>query len=134
VARPHHSIWAGDSVTLDGSKSWSASGKVASFRWQFSDSTTSDNPLVKRTYAQPARYSEVLRIADEAGNVSYDFGDGSEPIEVQSDGNAVKLAPNGYAVTAHRYAKPGDYVVRVSRTNEHGVTAAGHLHVHISAP
>jgi len=39
VARPHHLIWAGDRVQLDGSTSWSAAGKVDNFRWLFSDST-----------------------------------------------------------------------------------------------
>lgn len=65
------------------------------------------------------------------GKEEWDFGDGSSPVEVQSDGNAVKLAPDGYAATTHKFAKPGDYVVRVTRTNEHGVTAIGHLHVHV---
>ncbi|MBS0201782.1 MAG: peptidoglycan DD-metalloendopeptidase family protein [Planctomycetes bacterium] len=62
---------------------------------------------------------------------TWDFGDGSQPVEVQSDGNAVKLAPGGYAVTTHRFEQPGDYIVRVSRTNESGYTATGHLHVHV---
>ena len=37
VARPHHLIRTGESVTLDGTKSWSASGNIATFRWQFAD-------------------------------------------------------------------------------------------------
>ena len=32
VARPHHVIFTGDSVTLDGSRSWSESGKIAKLR------------------------------------------------------------------------------------------------------
>jgi hypothetical protein len=28
VARPHHLIWAGEKVTLDGSKSWSRDGQI----------------------------------------------------------------------------------------------------------
>ncbi|HUG70788.1 MAG TPA: PKD domain-containing protein [Pirellulaceae bacterium] len=66
-----------------------------------------------------------------AGKETWDFGDGSAKVEVQSDGNAVKLAPDGYAVTTHRYDKPGDYVVRVARTNEQGVAAVAHLHVYV---
>lgn len=68
-----------------------------------------------------------------AGKESWDFGDGSPTVEVQSDGNAVKLAENGYAITTHQYDKPGDYLVRVTHSNEHGVTATGHLHVRVDA-
>jgi hypothetical protein len=50
---------------------------------------------------------------------------------VKSDGNAVKLAKDGYAVTKHRFTKPGDYVVRVERTNASGMQAVGHLHVRV---
>ncbi len=185
VARPHHVAFTGETVTLDGSRSWSRSGKIADYQWSFSDGSQAAAATVKRTYAKPGRYSEVLRISDDAGGVAYDFavvvvvdrahparripsihpnyyptqgiqpgtditfkvrtfnttagketwnfGDGSPAVEVQSDGNAVKLAPDGYAVTTHRYQQPGDYVVSVTRTNEHGVSATGHLHVHVGA-
>ncbi len=186
VARPHHVTFSGEKVTLDGSRSWSRSGKVADYQWQLHDGSTATTARVEQTYDKPGRYSEVLQVTDDAGNIAYDFavvvvvdhnhperripsihpnyyptigirpgdpvtlkvrtfnttagkevwdfGDGSSPVEVQSDGNAVKLAPNGYAVTTHRYDKPGDYVVRVTRTNEHGVDAVGHLHVHVEPP
>ncbi|MGZ0168917.1 MAG: PKD domain-containing protein [Planctomycetales bacterium] len=189
VARPHHVIFTGETAKLDGARSWSKSGKIASYQWQFSDSSTSTTPQLQRKYEQPGRYSEVLRVTDDAGNEAYDFpvvivvdrehperlvpsihpnyyptsgirtgdpvtfkvhtfntskattgkeswnfGDGSPQVEVQSDGNAVKLAPDGYAVTTHRYAQPGDYVVRVTRSNQHGVAAVGHLHVRVDGP
>ena len=66
------------------------------------------------------------------GKEIWDFGDGTAPLEVQSDGNAVKLAANGYAEHVHRFEKPGDYVVKVQRTNEFGVIATGHLWVHVA--
>lgn len=47
------------------------------------------------------------------GEETWDFGDGSARRTTQSDGNAKTLAPNGYAVIEHTYAKPGDYVVTV---------------------
>lgn len=185
VARPHHLIWTGETITLDATKSWSASGKVTHFEWQFADGSTSPEPVVKRTYKTPGRHSEVLKIADADGNVSYDFavvlvadrehpdrllpsihpnyspslgiragdpitfkvrtfnttdgkeiwnfGDGTSQVEVHSDGNEVQHAPDGYAVTTHAFQKPGDYVVRVERSNAFGVKAVGHLHVQISA-
>ena len=43
-----------------------------------------------------------------AGKELWDFGDGSPAVEVKSDGNAVKLAADGHAVTKHAYKKPGD--------------------------
>lgn len=185
VARPHQLIFAGDRVALDGGKSWSASGKIAAYQWQFSDGSKAEGPRVERSYPAPGRYAEILKIADEAGNVAYDFavvqvvdrehperhvpsihanysptfdirpgdavtfkvrtfnttagretwdfGDGSPPVTVHSDGNAVKLAPDGYAQTTHRYAKPGDYLASVERTNEFGVKAVGRLHVRVEA-
>jgi len=48
---------------------------------------------------------------------------------VKSDGNVEQHAKDGYAVTQHRFAKPGHYLVRVDRTNESGQRAIGHLHV-----
>lgn len=66
-----------------------------------------------------------------AGKETWDFGDGSARVEVQSDGNIVPLAKDGYAVTVHRFERAGHYVVRVQRTNEHGYTAVGHVHVRV---
>ena len=37
------------------------------------------------------------------------------PWEVRSNGNAKPLDPDGYAVTVHRFSKPGRYIVRVER-------------------
>ena len=186
VARPHQLIFAGDRVALDGGKSWSVSGKIASYEWQFSDGSKAEGPRVERTYPTPGRYAEILKVADEAGHVAYDFaivqvvdrehperhipsihanysptfdihpgdavtfkvrtfntaagretwdfGDESPPVTVHSDGNAVKLAPDGYAQTTHRYAKPGDYLASVERTDEFGVKAVGRLHVRVEEP
>jgi len=71
-------------------------------------------------------------IGKTEGHEVWDFGDGSPHVEVQSDGNAVKLAKDGYALTTHRYAKPGHYLVRVERTNARGETAVGHVHVKVN--
>jgi len=186
VARPHHLIWVGDSVTLDAMKSWSASGKIKKYTWWFADGERASGAHVTRKYPKPGRYSEVLEVTDSKGNVAYDFaivlvadrkhpqrgipsihpnfypttaispgdpvtfkvrsfntsasgeewyfGDGSMSVKVQSDGNAVKLAADGYAETTHRFEKPGDYIVRVTHTDAFGVPAMGHLHVHVLAP
>ena len=61
----------------------------------------------------------------------WDFGDGSPALETHSDGNAQPLAKDGYAVTRHRYARAGEYVVSVTSGNDGGQTATAHLHVTI---
>jgi murein DD-endopeptidase MepM/ murein hydrolase activator NlpD len=65
------------------------------------------------------------------GEERWDFGDGSPPVTVRSDGNAVPRAPDGYAETVHRFEKPGVYVVRVERANAAGVRAVTHLKVRV---
>jgi len=65
------------------------------------------------------------------GKETWDFGDGSPKADVMSDGNVVPLAKNGYALTVHRYEKPGHYLARVERTNRHGYTAIAHVHVRV---
>ena len=61
----------------------------------------------------------------------WDFGDGSPKVTVQSDGNVKPLAKDGYAVTTHRYAKAGHYLVRVERSTKDGRTATAHLQVRV---
>lgn len=181
VARPHHFIHAGEHITLDASKSWAASGKIASYDWTFSDSTTATGAKIERSYAKPGSYSEIMKVKDDAGHVSYDFaivqvigddlvnipptihpsfapttnlragdpitfkvrtfrakggetwnfGDGTPPVKVESDGNAKALAKDGYAITQHSFTKAGDYIVSVENTNERGETATGHLWVRV---
>lgn len=65
------------------------------------------------------------------GKETWDFGDGSPKVEVQSDGNVVPLAKDGYARTVHRFEKAGHYLVSVSRTNRRGETATTHLQVRV---
>jgi hypothetical protein len=182
VARPHHFIRAGETIMLDGSKSWSASGNISSYEWTFTDGSRSTGAKLGRSYAEPGSYSEILKVTDNAGNVSYDFaivqvigkdeqnppptihpafsptldlkpgmpitfkvrtfrakggetwdfGDGSPPVKVQSDGNAKALAKEGYAVTRHAYEKPGDYIVTVDHRNDRAERAVAHLWVRIN--
>ncbi len=88
-----------------------------------------------------ANYSPTFQIrpADEVtfkvrtfrsqGGETWDFGDGSPQVKVKSDGNAVRHAKDGYAVTTHRFAAAGHYIVSVSHTGATGLTATAHLHV-----
>jgi hypothetical protein len=65
------------------------------------------------------------------GQETWDFGDGTPTVAVHSDGNVKALAPDGYAVVVHRFARPGDYLPRVERTDRRGRTATARLHVHV---
>ncbi len=63
----------------------------------------------------------------------WDFGDGSAPVQVQSDGNADVWSPDGYALTRHAYSAPGDYIASVRRTNAPGFESTARLHVRVEA-
>jgi murein DD-endopeptidase MepM/ murein hydrolase activator NlpD len=63
------------------------------------------------------------------GEETWNFGDGSAPVAVKSDGCVKSLAKDGFAVTEHRFAKPGNYIVCVERANERGEKAVAHLWV-----
>ncbi len=75
----------------------------------------------------------------EEGCERWDFGDGSPaaesrsmPVEVKPNGSRLhQHDENGYVPVKHRFAKPGDYIVSVSRTNNRGETATARLHVHV---
>ena len=172
VARPHHLVFTGEKVVLDGAKSWTPTGKIVRYEWSFTDGNAGAGAAVERIYAEPGEYSEILKVTNSTGDVDYDFaivqvidkaapallpptihaafaptmnihagdavtfkvrsfrttageetwdfGDGSEKVTVKSDGNVNSLARDGYALTQHRFARAGQYLVRVERTNERG--------------
>lgn len=184
VARPHHLAAVGETVRLDGSRSWARNGPVRP-RWVLSNGSTEQAFTAERSYDQPGTYSETFQAADPNGHVAYDFtvvqvldpkapstlppsvqaayaptmgitvdspvtflvrtfrttdgeetwnfGDGTSPVKVRSDGNREIHNPNGFAVTEHRFAQPGNYIVSVSRTNQHGHTGTARLWVHVEA-
>jgi len=57
------------------------------------------------------------------GEETWDFGDGSPAVTTKS--------ANDYAETVHRYAGPGQYVVRIERTSRAGVKGMTHLQVRV---
>ena len=76
---------------------------------------------------------KVRTFRTTAGSETWDFGDGSSSVEVQSDGNAKPIGKDGYAVTQHRYARPGHYIARVERRNERGEMAVARLAIEVAA-
>ncbi|MBN1670511.1 MAG: PKD domain-containing protein [Kiritimatiellae bacterium] len=182
VARPHAVAAAGETVTLDAHKSRCMNGRIAAYEWTFTDGTSAQGPEVRRTYARPGTYSEILKVTGEAGHTAYDFatvqiptpdapapsihaayaptlglkvhqaivfkvrsfkvaqggaeiwdfGDGTPEKTVRSDGNAQPRAADGYALAAHHYKQPGDYIVRAAHRDAQGETrAVAHLHVRV---
>jgi hypothetical protein len=73
VARPHLLTWVGESVTLDGTRSWSASGPITQYEWTFGDGKSALGSQIERKYDKPGRYSEILKVTDRDGHVGYDF-------------------------------------------------------------
>ena len=64
------------------------------------------------------------------GQETWSFGDGSTA-ETKSDGDVEEHAKNGFAVITHAFSKPGDYLVRVERSNQRGQKGITHLWVHV---
>jgi len=74
---------------------------------------------------------KVRTFGTTAGNEVWDFGDGSSAVTVQSDGDVNPHDPKGYAATRHAFTRPGNYLVRVQRRDEHGFAATARLWVHV---
>jgi hypothetical protein len=75
-----------------------------------------------------------VRTFRDHGGETWNFGDGTPAVNVQSDGNAKALAKDGYAITQHAFKKAGDYIVSVEHTNDRGEAARAHLWVRIDKP
>lgn len=119
AARPHHLILSGDTVTLDASKSWAASGKIARYEWTFTDGKKATGAKVERTYPKPGTYSEVVKVTDDAGNVAYDFAD----VQVINRAAPEKVPPTIQAAFAPslglKAGQPASFKTRTFRTT-HG--------------
>ncbi len=95
-------------------------------------------PAIHATYAPSlgVRAGDELtfkvRVFRSTGGETWDFGDGSAPVQTRSDGNAKALARDGYAVTTHRFAKSGDHLVRIEHVNARGEKAVTHLWVPVA--
>jgi hypothetical protein len=60
----------------------------------------------------------------------WDFTDGSEPVQVKSNIDTAHHAKVGYSIVSHRFAKAGDYLVKVQRESSRG-TATAHVYVKV---
>jgi hypothetical protein len=113
VARPHLLAQAGDSVLLDGSRSWSASGKITRYEWTFGDGKMATGSQVERKYDKPGRYSEILKITDGDGRIDYDFA----IVDVIEKDRGDKPSPGIHAAYYPSLKiRPGEDVTFVVRT------------------
>ncbi|PYV34231.1 MAG: hypothetical protein DMG22_06970 [Acidobacteria bacterium] len=71
---------------------------------------------------------KVRTFGTTVGEETWSFGDGATAT-TKSDGNVEEHAKNGFASTTHVFTKPGDYIVRVERSNRLGQKAIAHLWV-----
>jgi hypothetical protein len=86
------------------------------------------SPSLKIRPGDPVTF-KVRSFRTTHGDETWDFGDGTAPVSVRSDGNVKSLAKDGYAVTEHRFRRSGHHLVRVERSNERGEKATAHLSV-----
>jgi murein DD-endopeptidase MepM/ murein hydrolase activator NlpD len=118
VARPHHVCWTGETVVLDGSRSWSRAGRPLVYGWEFSDGSKGKGSKAARQYAKPGCYSEVLRVVDDAGSIDYDFA----VVQVLNKDTPKDLPPSIHAVYAPTFdiqpLDPVTFKVRTFRTTQ----------------
>lgn len=116
IARPHHFVWTGQEVILNGNKSQSFGDNIVSYEWTFSDSTTAYGPTQMKKYNQPGEYSEILKVTDSKGNVDYDF----VVIQVSDRENPSKafptIQPAFYPTTGIKRQTPVTFLVRTFNT------------------
>jgi hypothetical protein len=99
VARPHQLIWAGQTATLDASRSI---GEGLSFDWGFSKEAK-----VQKRYDVPGSYAEPVKVTDGAGRVDVDFA----VVHVLDRAAPGKAPPTLHAAYAPSFGiRPGDPV------------------------
>jgi len=74
------------------------------------------NPTASRPTISPRL---LMPVASAASALGKSIAAGAATT-TRSDGNVEEHAKNGFAVTSHAFAKPGDYIVRVERANRLG--------------
>ena len=117
VARPRHLAVPGQTVTLDGSRSWSQS-KIKEYDWTFTDGQTASGAKTERLYTRPGTYSEILKVTDDAGNTDVDFAI-VKVADPGSDGSGVpSLHPVYHPSLDLQPGTPITFKVRARNTTE----------------
>lgn len=115
VARPHHLVRAGETVTLDGSRS---QGEDLAYHWSFTDGTTGEGRRVQHAYPRAGSYAEVLEVTDARGRSDYDFA----IVQVVDPEHPDRLPPTIHPTYAPTWnVRPGyavTFEVRTFRTSD----------------
>ena len=74
---------------------------------------------------------KVRTFRADKGDETWNFGDGSEPVNVRSGGSVKEHDADGYAVTVHRFQKAGHYIVSVEGIGVDQMKAVGRLAVRV---
>ena len=80
---------------------------------------------------QPVTF-KVRRFTKEPGHETWDFGDGSEPVRVASDGNVDRHNPDGYAQVEHSFGRPGRHIVSATTRSPAGLEGVARLAVDVT--
>ena len=118
VARPHRFKAVGETAVLDGSKSWSASDSISSYKWIITDGSEAVGPKSNRTYNKPGMYTETLRIEDSLGNVAYDFAVVQVSDPDRPDERAPSIHPVYYPTTDIHAGDKVTFKVRTFNTTD----------------
>jgi murein DD-endopeptidase MepM/ murein hydrolase activator NlpD len=108
VARPHHTVLAGEKVVLDGGHSlaWGGS-RIVKWRWILPDGRTVKQAVAETEFARPGAYVATLWVKDNQGNEDVDFCQ----IKVFSRANPEKGMPHIYlSYTPTEDIRPGQPV------------------------
>jgi len=121
VARPGHIVFEGDTVTHDGSRSWTRDGKISQYAWQFSDGTTATGPEILKKYPKHGSYRETLEVTNENGETDVNFVR-VKVFKKAEDGEAIappRLHATFHPTLGNRAGEPVTFKVRAFGTT-HG--------------
>lgn len=60
-------VAAGETIMLDGGRSYDIDGKVTTWAWELGDGTTATGSTIEHRYAAPGTYTATLTVTDDAG-------------------------------------------------------------------
>ncbi len=67
IASTEDSIYSGNGITFDGSRSYDHDGEIISYRWDFDDGSTATGEKVMHIYHAVGYFSACLEVTDNEG-------------------------------------------------------------------
>jgi PKD repeat protein len=78
VAGEDKRLSVGQTVSLDGKRSYDVDGKITGYRWDFGDGASATGASVDHAYAAPGTYTATLTVEDDAGVANSRSSDSAE--------------------------------------------------------